>query len=85
MRTVLVPPTSTVYSKACDWPMRPPTARPAVPPAVARSARLLLDWPPPLASPSPPPTSMPTFCELRLVSVTCETAVMRPYCTRACA
>ena len=85
MRTVEVPPTSTVYSKACELPVRPPTARPAAPPAAARSARLLLDWFLPLASPSPPPTIMPTFCEVPLVSVTGVTAVMRPYWTRDCA
>ena len=58
---VLVPPISTVYSKACERVAKLPTCRPAVAPTAVRSARLLPDWPLPVARPTPPPTTVPTL------------------------
>ena len=66
---VVLPSMSTVYSKACERPARLPTPRPAAAPPMVRSARLLPDWPLPLARPMPPPTTVPTLRAVELVSV----------------
>jgi hypothetical protein len=85
MRMVLVPPISTVYSKACVRVTLSPTRPPTAAPPTVRSARLLLEFPLPEASPMPPPTSLPTLRPVLSSTVVCLTAVMRPYCTRLCA
>ena len=79
IRTVDVPSTSTVYSNACERPASEPTPRPAAAPPMPRNARLLPDCPLPVASPMPPPTSVPTVRDVESVTVVVWTLVMRPY------
>ncbi len=63
MRIVEVPSTSTVYSNAVLRDIAPAARLPTAAPPRPRSARLLLDWPEPEATPSAPPTSVPAARE----------------------